>query len=195
MRIEQYSRARQIELGRSLASRRKIYLDARFWIIARDTAQGIRTEPAARKLLHYLRQGVAGGRLVCPISASMFRELMKQPFSPGRRIGTAKLIDEMSLGVSVVPPHVVMGTEILSFVQQARGVTDLHPMQELIWTKVAYVLGDAYPSLTGLSLTEELTIQRAFFDHLWNCSLSDMVERIGDNIPTNDDFAAARQSA
>ncbi|MED5681978.1 hypothetical protein VZ111_22905, partial [Enterobacter hormaechei] len=102
--IERYIRARQIELAQSIASRRKIYLDARFWIIVRDTALGVRTEPEARELLHHLRRGVAGGRLICPISASMFLELMKQPYSPGRRIGTAQLIDELSLGVSMISP-------------------------------------------------------------------------------------------
>ena len=59
MSIERHSRARQIELGQSLEGRRKIYLDMRFWIIARDTGLGVRTERAARKLLHYLRRGVA----------------------------------------------------------------------------------------------------------------------------------------
>jgi hypothetical protein len=44
MTIEQHSRARQIELGKSLAGRRKIYLDARFWIIMRDAALGICAE-------------------------------------------------------------------------------------------------------------------------------------------------------
>jgi hypothetical protein len=104
MTIERHSRARQIELGKSLVGRRKIYLDARFWIIVRDIALGIRSEAAARKLLHHLRRGVASGRLICPVSASMFVELMKQPYSPGRRIGTAQLIDQLSLGVSIMPP-------------------------------------------------------------------------------------------
>ena len=44
--------------------------------------------------------------------------------------------------------------------------TELYPMQELIWTKVAYVLGDTYPSLAELSPAEELTIQKLFFDYL-----------------------------
>ena len=188
-RIERHSRARQIDLGKSIASRRKIYLDACFWIIVRETALGICTEPAARKLLHYLRRGVAGGRLVCPISSSMFLELMKQSYSPGRRIGTAQLIDELSLGVSMIPSRIVMGTEIHSFLLQAKGGVDLYPMQKLIWTKVAYVLGDTYPSLAQLSSAEELTIQKAFFDHLWSCSLSDMVKTIGDNTPFPDGFA------
>lgn len=189
MSIERHSRARQIELGQSIASRRKIYLDARFWIIARDAALGVRTDPAARKLLHHLRRGVAAGRLVCPISASMFLELMKQSYSPGRRIGTAELIDELSLGVSMIPSRIVIGTEVHSFLLKANGDIDLYPMQELIWTKVAYVLGDTYPSLAQLSPAEELAIQKDFFDHLWDCSLSAMVETIGDKAPPPDRFA------
>jgi hypothetical protein len=189
MSIEQHSRARQIELGQSLEGRRKIYLDMRFWIIARDTALGVRTDPAARKLLRYLRRGVASGRLVCPISASMFLELMKQPYSPGRRIGTAQLIDELSLGTSMIPSSIVMGTEIHSFLLHAKGDTELYSMQELIWTKVAYVLGDTYPALAELSPTEELAIQKSFFDYLWDYSLSDIVKTMGDNIPPSDGFS------
>lgn len=135
MSIENHSRARQIELGQSLAGRQKIYLDTRFWIIARDTALGVTTEPAAQELLHHLRSGVANGRLVCPISASMFLELMKQPYTPGRRIGTTKLIDELSMGVSIIPPQIVMGTEIHSLLlRAANGDAELYTMQELIWT-------------------------------------------------------------
>jgi len=188
MTIERHSRARQIELGQSIEYRRKIYLDARFWIILRDTALSICTDPAARKLLHYLRRGVARRRLVCPISASMFLELMKQPYTAGRRIGTAQLIDELSLGTSMIPPQMVMGTEIHTFLLQAKGGSDLYPMQELIWTKVAYVLGDTYPSLAHLPAGDELAIQKAFFDHLWNYSLTDMVKTIGDNFPVREAF-------
>jgi hypothetical protein len=82
MTIEGHSRMRQIELGQGLASRRKIYLDACFWIIVRDAALGIRTGATERKILEFLRRGVRDGTIVCPISASMFMELMKQPFTP-----------------------------------------------------------------------------------------------------------------
>ena len=156
MSIERHSRDRQIELGRTLHGRSKVYLDTRFWIIVRDAALGVRTDPASRKLLHHLRRGVANRRLVCPISASMFLELMKQPYTPGRRIGTAELIDELSLGVSMIPPQIMTGTEIRAFLLRAKGETDLYSMQELIWTKVAYVLGDTYPSVAELPASDEL---------------------------------------
>ena len=193
MSIEQYSRARQIELGQSLANRKRIYLDARFWIILRDAALGSRNDPAAQKLLDYLRRGVASGCLVCPISATMFLELMKQRYTESRRIGTARLIDELSLGVTMAAPKVVMGTEVYTFMLRAKGGVDLYSMQELIWTKVAYVLGDTYPSLPHLSPAQELEMQKAFFDHMWNCSLSDMVKVMGDISPPGDGFLELSQ--
>ena len=87
----------------------------------RDAAFGLLTGAAERKLLHFLRRGVANGTLICPISASMFMELLKQPYTEGRRIATAKLIDELSLGASIAPPHVVTATEIRRFLLASRG--------------------------------------------------------------------------
>lgn len=193
MDIEKHSRARQIELGQTLTGCRKVYLDARYWIILRDTALGTLTDPAARKLLHHLRRAVAARRIICPISASMFLELMKQRYSQGRRIGTAKLIDELSLGVSMIPPTIMMGTEIHSFLLGGQRDVDLYEMQELLWTKVAYVLGDTYPRLDQLSPSDELEVQKAFFDHLWDCSLSMVVETIGDQSWGDDRFTALSQ--
>jgi hypothetical protein len=45
----------------------------------------------------------------------------------------------------------VMGIDLHSFLLNVKGDAELYPIQELIWTKVAYVLGDAYPSLAALS--------------------------------------------
>jgi hypothetical protein len=188
--IERHSRMRQIELGQRLASRRKVYLDACFWIMVRDAALGIRTGASERKILHFLRRGVRAGTIVCPISASMFMELMKQPFTPERRIATARLIDELSLGVSIMAEHMVMGTEISAFLHAAQEDVSLPPLQELVWTKVSYVLGDIYPALDLLSPDEELEMQKKFFDHLWDQSLSSMIETIGNAPVPGDHFQA-----
>jgi hypothetical protein len=189
MSIEQHGRARRIELGQLILQRKKVYLDACFWIMLRDAALGICTKPATHELLHHLRAGVTSGRIVCPISAAMFIELFKQPYSLDRRIGTAQLIDELSLGVSIVSPRIVMEMEIYSFLLKAKGDIELYPMQKLIWTKIAYVLDDVYPSLTQISPEENLVIQKLFYDHLWNFSLSAIVKTIGNNSPVDDHFA------
>lgn len=188
MNIEHHSRMRQIELGKSLANRKKIYLDARFWIIARDASLGVSENQSARKLLYHLRQGVSNGQLVCPISAAMFLELMKQIHTETRRIGTAQLIDELSLGVTMVPSSMIMDTEIHAFLSTFIEDAEVYPMQELIWTKVAYVLGDIYPALAQLLPADGLAAQKRFFDHLWDYSLNDMVKTIGNSSLPPDRF-------
>lgn len=186
--IDRYLRDKQIELARSLTGRAKIYLDQRFWIIARDAALGIRTGASSRKLLHFLRMGVANGTIVCPIGTSSFLELMKQTFSQSRRIGTATLIDELSLGVTLLPSQSIMGTEIHSLFLNRRG-TLTYEMQELIWTKVAYVLGHIHPSLHGVPAEVELSVQKGFADHMWEQSLTDIVATIGNAWPQQERFA------
>lgn len=153
---------------------------------------GIRTEPVERELLNILRRGVASGRLVCPISVSTFLELMKQR-DLSTRIGTAQIIDELSLGTAMVPPQVVLGTEVCSFLLRARGNVDLYPMQELIWTKVAYVFGNLYPSPAQLSRADWSALQEAFFDYLWDSSLVDMLKTMGDSVPHPERFVNLTQ--
>ncbi|KAK42451.1 MULTISPECIES: hypothetical protein [Burkholderiaceae] len=188
MSIEQHIRSRQIELGRKICPRRKIYLDARFWIFMRDAALGVRCDTASQALLAHLRRGVTEGSLLCPISSAMFLELMKQPYSPGRRVGTARVIDELSMGIGLIEPHTVLGTEIYTFLLKGKGGIELFPIEELMWTKVANILGPSIPTLAGRPLDEELAIQKAFHDYLWNLSLNEMVEIFGDKPFGPNDF-------
>ncbi len=180
MTLERYVRAKQVELARGLHRRAKIYLDVNFWIVLRETAVGKRTGAAERKLLHLLRRGVARGRLVCPISDSFFMELLKQPFREDRRIGTARLVDELSLGVTITNSRLRTGTEICSFLWGAQPGVILHPMQDLVWTKLIYVLGESHPFSSALSPERLLDLQKAFVDRAWSSTLTEMVLSIGD---------------
>ncbi len=181
MTIEAYVKAKQIALGQAIAPRRKIYLDLMYWIIVRDAALGLRQDGPALKLLHLLRRGVRRGTLVCPIADNIFLELMKQPYSEDRRLGTARLCDELSLGVSLMVSDRRLGTEIYvalhQFIERAG---ELHDMAELVWTKAALILGESHPSINVLSPNELLALQRRWIDHLWVTPLSRMIEILGD---------------
>ena len=83
---------RAIELGSSLSSFTKVYLDKRFWILLRDASIGRSTCSAVDSLLNSLRLAVQKGDLICPISGSIFFELLKQEDIKTRR-STAELID------------------------------------------------------------------------------------------------------
>jgi hypothetical protein len=178
--IDRYVRERQLELAHSIQHRKKIYLDLRFWIYAREAVADENAEPAKRKLLHLLRRGVEQGQFVCPISESTFLEVMKQANTTTRRIATAQIVDELSLGVSFTTGRTRIGTEIGHFLCTGAGSRDLYAMQELVWTKLAYAMGYMHPSAPELGDQLELTAQKFVFDELWQASLTHMVTTIGD---------------
>ncbi len=189
--IERYVRSKQIALARSLARRRKVYLDTRFWIVARNVVQDEGASPAEQEWFDALRQGVLDGTLVCPISDSTFVEVMDQTFSPTRRIATAALIDELSLGVSMVGGEARASTEIARLFYTAGGATDLLDMQELIWTKVSFSLGYRYPVMPDLDPDAQFELQRLLIDTLWEKELSEIVVAIGNTEPPDDNLDAS----
>lgn len=188
MSIEQHIQRRQRDLAHELAPRAKVYLDMCAWIALRSVVIEENPTPAARKLLHHLRRGVAGGHLICPISAPMFMELLKQYPSPGRRIATTELIDTLSLGVAMVPNRNILTAEVRSFLQSQGSNAELYYVPDVIWTRTAYVLGTFYPAFGRIPDDIAAPLQAALFDTLWDSSLISIVKTIGDTLDRRDAF-------
>jgi hypothetical protein len=70
--LERHIKARTVDLGQSIAHRKKIYLDSNFWIKIREAYLGTNTDSDIHELLNLLRKGVACGNLICPMSKSIF---------------------------------------------------------------------------------------------------------------------------
>jgi hypothetical protein len=104
-----YVRSRQIELSDGLKRKKAIYLDIKFWIILRDVVAGLRHDPVESELLSLLREGVVKRKFFCPISDSTFAELLKKVDVKSREM-TADLIDELSLGITLIPYDLRAGT-------------------------------------------------------------------------------------
>lgn len=180
--LDEHVRQCQIALARKLEHKKAIYLDLNFWIIVSDAAIGARTNPLELELLGLLRELVAGGMAFCPISDSTFVEVFKQQDSRTRH-ATATLIDELSKGVALTHFETRIATELAHFIH-LYGTTDrVYPLDQLVWTKPSQVLGYATPSSTGFDGKTELAIQKAFFDHMWAVSFSEIVNRVGDSMP------------
>lgn len=159
--IDQHVERRVVALGRSLDARTAVYLDTKFWISLRECAAGKRTDPAALELLHCLRTLVAEGKVFCPVSESHLFEFLKQD-DMSSRLETARIVDELSLGVALLEHRMRMGTEVAHFVHGFHGDgDDLHPLRHLVWSKLGYVLGFFHPSETGFDAETELAIQKA----------------------------------
>jgi hypothetical protein len=188
-----YVRARQVELAKSLRRRGAIYLDIKFWIILRDVVMGLRTAPAEQELLSLLREGVAEGSIFCPISDTTFSELLKKADVESRRLAAA-LIDELSIGVTLIPYHMRAGTEIAHLLHSARNPNDVHPLEDLVWSKLSYVMGFLHPHGTPFDPATELAMQKDFFDHMWNMGMCQMIDAIGDHpLPVQPFDVLARQ--
>jgi hypothetical protein len=175
---------RQIELAHSLKSKRAIYLDIKFWIILRDVVTGLRFSTAEVTLLSLLRKGVAQGRIFCPISDSTFAELLKKSDAKSREM-TASLIDELSLGLTLIPFEMRVGTELAHFLHSARTPNEVYPLTSLVWSKLVYVMGFMHPRGTPFDQATELTMQKMFFDDMWAISMREMIHLIGDQMLLN----------
>lgn len=186
-----YMLEKRIRLGREVMQRRRIYLDQRFWIELRDVVLGRSSDSAAQRLLAYLGEEVEAGRAICPVSEAVFLELLKQQ-DESTKSATAALVDKLSLGVTLVPPLERTREEIRDLLWARAGADFPVSRWQLVWTKVPYVLGETHPSKTPFPPEEELAIQKAFADRMWDLSLQEMVARLND-LPDGDDWEGSAE--
>ncbi|GJM01061.1 MAG: hypothetical protein DHS20C07_27400 [Methyloligella sp.] len=176
--IDQHVQNKITSLGQSLKQRHAVYLDMCFWILLRDAFQK-GTNSNENRLLNLLREKTKSGLVFCPISEYTFFELMKQS-DPTTRSATASLIDELSLGVTLFSEQILQYYEIRHYFYKLLGDSQLLPIEELVWCKLSYVFGILHPSQTPFDKATELTIQKSFFDYMWNISLKKLIEQIDD---------------
>lgn len=181
-----YVRLRRIELGESVMRRKRVYLDSCYWIALRDAHLTRASSAQDRSLLSSLRQAVCEARILCPISDALFLELMKQQ-DVRTRTATAELIDELSNGVTIAPLKERVATEVAHFIYSRCG-HPTHPLSELVWSRMSYVLGIVHPGLASLPPADELLMQKAFFDYLWDAPLKVIVSLIGNSVHAPRDF-------
>ena len=173
--LEQYVRSKMLATADRVLARKIVYLDTRFWILLRDVSLGRPKNSLHTDILGRLRELTGSGKVICPINANTLAELLKQR-DPTTRLATAKLIDELSLGVALQSSEERVRTELMHYVELSlRGAAALEPPERLVWTAPAYVLGHTFSSLESLPEDEMLACQKAFTDYLWDFSLADQI--------------------
>jgi hypothetical protein len=170
--IEGHIAARSSALAASLEGKTAIYLDTRFWVILREVREGVRTGPGDRKLVYHIERLVESGRAFCPIAEPTFTELMKQG-SLDQRVQTARAVDDLSGGVSLLPDTDRMLAEA-EHLLLAKLLHRASP-RPVPWTGLGFVLGSLYPVDTVFSGADECAVQKAVYDRLWEKRLADIV--------------------
>ena len=185
-----HSNLHALLLGQSIAPLRKIYLDTKFWVDLRDAKTGRTNDTDLQSLLDLLARLVASDRAICPLSTEIFREIFRQSDPTTLRCSVA-LIDQLSRGICLLEHFARIRVEAFHFVRQAtHGAVKVHPLSHLVWTKAAYVLGHVMPTFSDAALTSQgidVAIQKAFFDQLWETTLTDLLVISEDEFRIHDD--------
>ena len=187
--LDQHVRRRRIALGESLVGKLPLYLDTKYWIVTRDVLLGRRTASAEIELVEHLLRLARSRRVYCPISETVFLEIMKQEDS-ATRTRVVELVDELSLGVTLCPSEERVQTELAHTFYGFQKGLEILPLALLVWSRLSYVLGTMHPVQPEFDDQTQLVMQKAFFDHLWDVSLSQMIQTLGED-PFPDDPSEA----
>ena len=179
-----YVQNAHIALGEQIGPLRKVYLDTKFWILLRDVRLGRSNDPDLILLLDQLQRLVSDEAVVCPLSTEIFREVFRQS-DICTLTATVELIDQLSQGVCLLEHTEQVRAEAYHFVRQTTlGTAALHPLENMVWTRAAYVLGKVAPMFDGVDAATQLAIQKAFFDQMWVLTLSEILDQLGNHVVT-----------
>ncbi|MFT6559612.1 hypothetical protein [Sneathiella sp.] len=178
--IDEYIRQESVALGEKLEGRKAIYLDTRFWVILRQIHTGEKNIAKGKEFLSLLKELVRTEKVFCPLSPYAFLEFCKQPIH--RLKETAKLVDELSTGVSLKDPITLQRAELFHFFRSVGGDLELHPLRNMVWTKLSYVLGTLVPTWTEMATNEAAYVQKSFYDFMGQISFSQMIDILGDSL-------------
>lgn len=141
-------------------------------------AESSSNDGAYRDLLNALRRAVSEGWAFCPISDGCFLEIFKQSDVTTRR-RTAELIDELSLGATLINFDQRIGTKIAHLLHSGVTPERVLPLDVLVWTKLSNVLGYYTPPMEMFAADTGRVVEKAFFDFMWDFPLVEIDEFIG----------------
>jgi hypothetical protein len=180
-------RRKIVALGQSVQHQAKVYLDVNFWLMLRDVDLGTRPDAMCRELLANLRSLASRRIAFCPISESVYFEVLKQS-DERTRLATAKLMDELSQGIAITAMDLRTGTELAYALHTIKGTdkSSLDPLDTLVWTRVGHVIGMAPKVSLGMELSVEdrSLLMKAMFDDMWSLSVHELMTLTGKwNLP------------
>lgn len=177
--IDDYVRINRILLGKEVQNKTKIYLDTKYWVYFRDVILERTKDTNLIKSFQLLATLCEAGNVICPISEDVFYEITKQT-DKNTLTTSIQLIDKLSQGVSLTSQQERIQSEILQFLyKHGTNKSPLYPPEIFAWTKISQTLGSSIPTNTPFSKEDELVMQKAFFDQLWQTPLLEMVNMFG----------------
>jgi hypothetical protein len=175
------------QVAETVRGRRRLYLDTRYWVFIRDAALGRAKKPEHEAILKELQERVTSGIAICPVSDVAVMEMTAQT-DEVTRAATAKLWDELSLGVALQTEPERVRTEFEQFFRYPRVEDVPRPLSDLVWTRPCFVFGETFPSLDGLPQEAQVAFQKAALDGMWATSFSEMGKESAAELAMSDKF-------
>jgi hypothetical protein len=172
--VNKYIREKCIELSNFVLSHKIVYLDTKFWIIIRDVSLGRNKNEAENDLYKKIIELAESKKCIFPISQDTFLEVLKQQDKETLK-ETARLIDSLSKGVSLISLEERIAVEISHFLYEFSEL-EIYERKEMVWTKLTYAMGFTTPTNDWIDKTLDEVIQKAFIDQMWSISLLDIIE-------------------
>ena len=173
-----YIQARRLEIGRFIASQHRIYLDTKQWLQMRDVSMGRPRNQLHSAIFSRLWALCSSGKTLCPISCSVFDELMLQS-DACTRIATARVIDQLSKGYCCHNMFPLAERELMYFLIKNVSPGQLHtPIIETVWTKVAFIYGDVIPVNTAFPKETENALQKSMDDLFMEITVEEVVSHM-----------------
>jgi hypothetical protein len=180
--VAAYVRQKGIALAREIKNRKKVYLDTRYWVMLREARLGRSKNRNDCAILNRLETLVKSQQAVCPLNADIWFELRKHK-DPAILTASAQLIDDLSLGVCLLPIDQRLRLEIRHFLDVLSQKSDaVSAIDESVWTTSAYSFGFCTPNFIALSREDNIAAQKAFADHMWTLRLADRLKLEGADV-------------
>lgn len=173
--ISAYVQSKRVALAQEICRKKKIYLDTKYWALLRDVRLKRSRCKSTSELLSRIEELVKAGKAICPLNADVFFEVFKQNDRHTLQ-ASVELMDDLSCGICLLPLTERIPAEVFHFMEANRKGTDkVFRLDELMWTKAAYIIGFVTPSFSEMSDQDSLRIQKEFADDLWTIRLKDML--------------------
>lgn len=163
------------ELESFVAARRKVYLDLNFWIGLRNPSKAPKPE-AFQQLRELLSNGVKEGRLLCPVSYTVFLELMKQ-YPLEQRLAQARLMDQLSEGVGIRNPGDTAEIEYLRLLARHNAALKDMPIDP-VWAPIGHLIHEVYRQSDALPHELMERYRKASFDVRWATRMEHLARRM-----------------
>jgi hypothetical protein len=186
---EKYLAQRRSELAREIENKKLIYLDTKHWVnLCNVVVLSSQKKPIYDEILGLLELLRQKGRICCPVSSSLFMELMKQNDTSTRR-ATARIMDYLSGGVCVRYWLEQIQFEFVGHVHRTfhGELSD----ESLIptWTKAGYWAGEHTIEFPNIPIEESDLMEKVYIDLHWDMTFEDY-QIMPDSSPPPDEFAA-----